>query len=237
MLRLSIFHKDNAIKVKNIDESIPITDARYVVVDTELTGLNEKRDSIVSIGALRMRGGRIDLGDTFYRLVNPETELTAKSVVIHEITPSEVMQKPNINTVLSEFIEFCGDDVIIGHCISIDLSFIDREMKRIFGHPLKNAVLDTFTIYEWLSRKAASHKAFSKPLRDYRLYEMARYFGVPVSGAHNAIMDAYITAQLFQRFIPILLEAGVRQIGHLLMAGNPSRGGDRFRLSSEAINF
>ena len=34
-----------------------------------------------------MNGGRIDLGDTFYRLVNPETSLTAESVIIHEITP------------------------------------------------------------------------------------------------------------------------------------------------------
>ena len=42
-----------------------------VVVDTELTGLDEKKDSIVSIGAVRMTGGRIELGDMFYRLVSP----------------------------------------------------------------------------------------------------------------------------------------------------------------------
>lgn len=221
----------------SIDKNMPITDVRYIVVDTELTGLDEKKDSIVSIGAIRMTGGRIDLSDTFYRLIKPETALTSKSIVIHGITPSDVIKEPDIDKVLLEFSDFCGTDVIVGHFISIDMSFINREMKRIFGHPLKNAALDTFTIYEWLNRKAASHKAFSKPLRDYRLYEIARYFGVPVSGAHNAIMDAYITAQLFQRFIPILLEAGVRQIGYLLRAGNPSRGGDRFRLSGEASNF
>ena len=39
--------------------------ARYVVIDTELTGLDEKKDSIVSIGAVRMEGGRIEMGDSF----------------------------------------------------------------------------------------------------------------------------------------------------------------------------
>ena len=70
-------------KQKRIDQKTPITEARYVVVDTELTGLDENRDSIVSIGAVRMTGGRIELGDSFYRLASPRTELSAASVVIH----------------------------------------------------------------------------------------------------------------------------------------------------------
>ena len=210
-----------------IDESIPVADMRYVVIDTELTGLDEKRDSIVSIGAIKMAGGKIELQDTFYRLVNPETALTAKSVIIHQITPSEVEKKPAIEQVLAEFLQFCGNDVVIGHCVSIDLSFIDRETKKTSSGTMQNPVLDTSAIYQWIQRRYSSEKALPGSFSDSGLYEIAQYFGIPVNGAHNALMDAFITAQVFQRFLPMLIKGGIERIGDLLILGNPSKGGDR----------
>ncbi len=221
----------------SIDEHTPITDVRYVVVDTELTGLDEKRDSIVSIGAVRMTGGKIDIGDTFYRLVSPRTELTAASVVIHEITPSDVVMSPVIGPVLEDFLEFCGADALVGHFISIDLAFLNREMRRLRNAAIRNRVVDTFSVYEWLRKREKSRDCFATPLAGYRLYDIARCFGVPVNGAHNAIMDAYATAQLFQRFLPLLAEAGAGNIGDLLKIGKPFEGGDRFGLTGEISNF
>jgi DNA polymerase-3 subunit epsilon len=219
------------------EKKVPIAEAAYIIADTELTGLNERKDSLVSIGAVKMTGGRLDLGATFYRLINPEKKLTAESVVIHNITPSEVMQKPAVDTVLAEFVEFCGDAIIVGHCVSIDLGFINREMKRIFGHPLQNGAVDTFALYGWLRDRMPSHKLFATPLKDFRLYEMARCFGVPVQGAHNALMDAFITAQLFQRFLPLLAGTGIRDVMGLLKAGYPFKGGDSYRVVGESHNF
>src|SRR3990172_7673810 len=207
-----------------VDEETSITDVRYVVVDTELTGLDEKKDSIVSIGAVRMVGGAIDIGNTFYRLVSPEKKLTAESVVIHEIMPSEVAEKPAIDTVLAEFLEFCGDAVLVGHFASIDLAFLDREMKRVFGRKVANPAVDTFSAYEWLRKRLRAHPCFSPPVRRYKLYDIVKCFGIPVNGAHNAVMDAFITAQLFQRMIPMLVEAGAQDIGDLLKIGVPFEG-------------
>ena len=82
-----------------------IDDAEFVVFDTELTGLDQKKDSIVSIGALKMKGGRIAVGNPFYRIVEPRTELTGKSIVIHGITPSETVGRPNMKALLPEFLE------------------------------------------------------------------------------------------------------------------------------------
>ncbi len=224
-------------KTAAIDEKTPISDARYVVVDTELTGLDEKRDSIVSIGAVRMIGGSIGLGDTFYRVVSPRTELSAASVVIHEITPSEVESKPVIDAVLGEFLEFCGEAVLVGHFISIDLSFLNRDMMRIRGTEIPNPALDTFSIYEWLRKrdKCPDYAATSHP--GFRLHEIVKCFDIAVNGAHNAVMDAFTTAQLFQRLIPLLAEAGVHDLGNLLRIGIPFKGGDNFKLTSVFSNF
>jgi DNA polymerase-3 subunit epsilon len=220
-----------------IDEATPITEARYVVVDTELTGLDEEKDSIVSIGAVSMTGGSIELGKTFYRLVNPRTELRAASVVIHEITPSEVEAKPGIESALAAFLEFCGDAVLVGHFISLDLSFLNREMRHIRRAKISNPALDTFSIYEWLRKRDKCPDYAAAPCPGFRLYEIVKCFDITVNGAHNALMDAYTTAQLLQRFLPLLAEAGVHDIGNLLRIGIPFKGGDNFKLTSVFSNF
>ena len=58
-----------------IDEKQSLKQVSYVFIDTELTGLNERTDSIISIGALKMTEGRIELGNTFYSLVKPNTQI------------------------------------------------------------------------------------------------------------------------------------------------------------------
>jgi DNA polymerase-3 subunit epsilon len=209
-----------------IDKEIPIDEARYVVIDTELTGLDEKRDSIVSMAAIRMVGGRIDFEDVFNMLVNPETALTAESVIIHGITPSEVIRKPRIEDVLAEFVQFCDNDILVGHCVSIDTEFINMEAKRIFGCSLSNHAIDTSAIYEWIRKRYSAERAFPCAFTDSGLFEIAKFFGIAINGAHNAVIDAFITAQLFQRFIPMLMQGGVKSIGDLLSVGNPSKGGD-----------
>ncbi len=223
--------------VPGIDPDTPVDDIRYVAIDTELTGLNEHRDSIVSIGAVRMKGGRIELGDTFYQLVSPRTELKADSVVIHEITPSDVAEQPAIDSVLDALLDFCGDDVLVGHFIGIDLSFLNRELVRTRHRTIGNAAIDTLSIYDWLRKRMKTDPCFSAALARYRLHDVIKCFNIPVNGAHNAIMDAYTTAQLFQRFLPLVKQAGIRDIGELLRIGIPFKGGDNFALTNEFGNF
>jgi DNA polymerase III epsilon subunit-like protein len=99
-------------------------------------------------------------------------------------------------------------------------------------------VVDTFSIYEWLRKRSRSRAGEdSRQQSSFRLYDIVKEFGIPVNGAHNALMDAFITAQLFQRFIPLLARTEVREIGELLRIGSPFKGGDRFRLTGEFGNF
>jgi DNA polymerase-3 subunit epsilon len=233
---LSLFGK-KAGTLAGLDAKTPLTKVRFTVLDSELTGLDEKKDSIVSIGAVHMVGGRIELGNSLYQLVSPKTALEANSVVIHEILPSDVEGKPGIDAALSALLDFCGSDVLVGHFINIDLAFLNREMKRHYHRTIANPVLDTFSIYEWLRQRNLSPECFVTPLSGYRLYDLSKCFGIPVNGMHNAVMDSYATAQLLQRFFPLLEGAGVNTIGDLLGIGKPFEGGDRFRLTGEFGNF
>jgi DNA polymerase III subunit epsilon len=213
-------------------------EARFLVIDTELTGLNGRKDSIVSIGAVRMKGGRIDLSDTFYRMINPETSLTAESVIIHEIMPSDVLMKPDIGAVLGEFLDYCGSDILIGFCVSIDMEFLNRETKRLFGALMRNQIIDIYPLFEWMLRKTGIQEREGTILpHHYQLYDMARYFDIEVNGTHNAMIDAFITAQIFQRLIPVLCRAGIRNADDLVRMTKNFKGGERNTISCNISNF
>jgi len=198
-------------------------EARYVVVDTELTGLDDRKDGIVSIGAVRMRGGKIEIGGAFHELVNPSAVLDARSVVIHGIMPSQVETKPPIDEVLVTFMDYAAGSVLVGHCVSIDLAFLNREARRVTGGSFRNPAVDTLSLYGWLRYRLPENPALAATLPDLSLFELARLFEIPVVGGHTALGDAYLTAQLFQRLLPLLVEAGVRDLKSLLRVGDPNR--------------
>lgn len=213
-----------------VDLNDSIERAVFTAIDTELTGLDFKNDSIISIGAMRMVGGRIDLGDVFYRLIRPRSRLTAESIVIHGITPSDLAEEPAIDEVLPEFIEFLGKDTVVGYLPSIDMSFINREAKMLYGFEVNNPVIDISTAYRWVKWRTGDDY-----LGNPNLYEIAAILNVPVKDAHNALSDAFIAAQVLQRLMPSLLKLGIKSVGELLNVSNPAKGGEKF-LSSSGIN-
>lgn len=200
-----------------------LADTPFVVLDTELTGLDERKDDIVSIGAVRMRGGRIELGGSFHELVNPKAVLDARSVVIHGITPSQVEARPPIDEVLTAFLAYVGDAVLVGHCLPVDLAFLNREARRVTGAPFRNRTVDTLSLSAWLRQRHADHPAFSGPPQGLGLFELARAFDIPVVEGHTALGDAYLTAQLLQRLLPLAAQAGVTHLASLLRVGDPAR--------------
>ena len=202
--------------IRQIDKNIGISEATYIVFDTELTGLNVKKDSIVSIGALKMQGGKIDLNDIYYRVVDPEAHLTGKSVVIHEITPSEASKCPKIDVLLPEFLEYCRNGIIVGHFVSIDMAFVNKELTKLFGFSLQNPAVDTQKIYKWIRMQEEQLCAFHGGLsEDIDLTSLANRYSIPANNAHNALNDAFVTAQLFQRFLNLLQKFNINTISSL----------------------
>jgi DNA polymerase III subunit epsilon len=205
-----------------VDLAAPIEAARYVVMDTELTGLDSKKDSIISVGAVVMQGGRIILGETFYEMVSPETAMRSESIVVHGITPSDVENKPAIGSMIEDFLKFCAGAVVVGHFLSLDLGVLNREMKRLDRGRFPQPAADTLRAHEWMqdqSRGARGQYDACEENKD--LFSLANKYQIPVSAAHNALMDAFITAQLFQRFLSSLPALGVRTVKDLLQISKP----------------
>jgi len=205
-----------------VDTSLPLALVPFAVIDTELTGLNSKRDSVVSVGAVTMIGTRIELGRCLHRLVSPRADFTRESVVVHGITPDDVAEKPPLEAVAAELLAFCGDRVLVGHFLSIDLGFLARESAAVRAAEWRRRAVDTMRIQAWVEQQRHRHDGrFVAPEGELNLVALAQRHGIRVGGAHNALADAFMTAQLLQRQLRELPDLGVRTLGDLLRVGKP----------------
>jgi DNA polymerase III epsilon subunit family exonuclease len=167
-----------------------------------------------------MTGSRIHAGDVFYRLVKPEGQLRPDNVVLHEITPDDLKSADDCNNVLSDFMEFITDSVLVGHFVHFDLRFINAALKKHFHEKLRNPAIDTHDLHLWLHQNSSEFK------RHYRggstkkdLFTIAEHYGVSVNVSHDALNDAFIAAQLFQRFMYFLEVSGIVVLRDLIDIG------------------
>ena len=198
----------------------PFRTGRFVAFDMEMSGLKPRRDFIVSIGAVMMTGSVIHAGRTFYRLVRPEGELKPDSVVIHGITPDELQNGDGLDTVLKDFLGFIKDAVLLGHFLHFDLRFLNAALKRLFGTKLRNPAIDTHDIHEWLMQNSSDFRRHYPGVSARKdLFYVAERYGVAPGRAHDALSDAFVAAQLFQRFAWFLESSGIETLEDLIDIG------------------
>ena len=204
----------------SIQKHTLISECPFVVFDTELSGLDAGKDFIVSIGALKMTGGTIHISSEFYRLIRPAGEMSKKSVEIHGIIPSELKDEDDLDAILPDFLDLITNSVLVGHFINIDLKFVNTALKKRGSKKLSNPALDTHTLHEWLFENGTEFRKHYPGMTDKTdLFSVARRYGITIDTAHNAMNDAFITAQLFQKFLYFLHAEGMHTLNDLLTIG------------------
>ena len=161
----------------------------YTVVDIETTGISPRSDSIIEIAALRIRNNKIV--DTFTSLINPGFDIPVFISELTGITNEMLSDAPIIDSVLPPFIDFLGDDVIVGHNVNFDVNFLYDESVYLLSKPLENDFIDTMRIARKLFPDAPHH----------RLQDISAMLFVDYSGAHRAEQDCHITYQCYLKLI------------------------------------
>src|ERR1700686_4857020 len=141
-------HKDDK---QALSKDTALDSVRYVVLDTELTSLDHRTNRLLSVGAIAMQGPSIQLGNQFYREVNPGVSIPAESVVIHKLRVEDLAGGERPGQVLVDLCTFIEGAVLVGHCVDIELKILRKEMGQS-GHTFSNPAIDTARVHHWILR-------------------------------------------------------------------------------------
>lgn len=164
---------------------------RFVVFDTETTGLNIASDKILSIGAICIVNNTIEVADSI-ELYLKQDDYSAESIEIHGILNDGDLVKISEQEALEQFIAFIENSVLVAHHAAFDIEMINAALKRRNLPKLKNKSIDTGILYKKLEGKKDNH---------YNLDVLCSEFNIPKHDRHTASGDAFMTAILFLKII------------------------------------
>ncbi len=195
--------------VNDVDDRIVVhgqqdhpLDGEFVAFDLETTGLSPREDTIIEIGAVRMKGGQ-ELA-RFQTFVDPGRSLERKIVDLTGITDDMLVGAPKIEEVLPQFLEFVGDSPLIAHNADFDTGFI-REAAKRQGLKFTSTSVDTLILSQNLLPQ----------LNKFKLNIVAEALDLPEFNHHRAADDAVTCGLVFWNLVPRLDEMGIRSLGQI----------------------
>jgi DNA polymerase-3 subunit epsilon len=174
--------------------------ARFVVLDVESSGLDPFRDRLISIGAIAVDGGRVDLAQSFEVVLRQDTASDHSNILIHGITGTEQRGGVAPAEALLRFLAFARKDPLVAYHAGFDKAMIGRALRNVLGVRLRQRWLDL----TYLAPAACPERAG----KGRSLDDWLGRFGITVYQRHNAVADTLATAQLF-----VAVQAGARRGG------------------------
>ncbi len=168
-----------------------IENTRFIVFDTETTGLETSTDRILSIGAIGIFNNIIEVSDSF-EVYLKQDEFKAETVEIHGILKGGNLLKIDENEAIKQFINYIGNAVLVAHHTVFDIEMINIALKRLNLPKLKNKNIDTGILYKKLEGVKETHIS---------LDTLCTKFNIPKHDRHTASGDAFITSLLFLKII------------------------------------
>ena len=207
--------------VNDVDDIVAVlgsydgpVDGEFVAFDLETTGLSNRTDRIIEIGAVRMRDGKEI--DRFQSFISPGRKLRPEITELTGITDKMLKGAPELADVLPKFFEFVGDAPVVAHNASFDTGFIQAACKEL-GVPYPLTSIDTLALSQVLMTNLKQHK----------LNLIADAIGLPEFHHHRAADDAVICGLIMQYFTGLMQQRGIEKISQINTLVSSVRGPHR----------
>lgn len=168
-------------------------DIDIVALDFETTGFDPNADHILSIGLVQVSSLAIRLGSARHQMVRSKRPIPEASVVIHGITDDAAAEGAPLEQLLPELLDTLAGNAVLVHHATIERSFLDVACRRLYSTPFNARFIDT----EYVARRSMQRRHQPIGRGNLRLFNLREHYHLPRYPAHNALSDAFATAELF----------------------------------------
>ncbi|MFM2214558.1 MAG: polymerase PolC-type [Bacteroidota bacterium] len=160
---------------------------RYVLLSAETTGLNPKKDVILSFGALGIVNNVIKIGDNF-EVVILQYKYLHDQGLSNEFLIDSNLTKLAEPQAMQALVDYIGNAILVGHRIHFDIEMINEALEKMGCGKLKNEALDIEIMHQ---------KLLDSTSKSYSLEQLVKHYGIPQNEKNSASEDAYTIALLF----------------------------------------
>ena len=164
----------------------------YVCLDCETTGLNPKKDEILSIGAVHIRDNKVLMRKTFNIFIKPSKDISSESIKIHHLRPVDLENAVEPKKAILELLDFIGSRPIVGYYIEFDIAIISKYTKQYIGVKLPNESIEVSSMFYKTKKKTSEYEFI-----DLKFDTIIKELNIPRLGKHDALNDAIMTSMIF----------------------------------------
>lgn len=193
---LHFFRQTSTAELQHFIDAMPTANRRacdcdFVVLDVETTGLNPKRDHIISLGAVRVSHQTIRPANTLAQVWQSPLSV-GDSALVHGITDEQLLDGAAPGDALTEFFQFAQGAQLVAHHATIEQQFLHKACLEYHGNGYRAPFVDTLALEKQLV--ARRHSVLKNDA--YQLTACLERHQLPAIKAHQAFEDAFGTAYL-----------------------------------------
>ena len=210
--------RDYMANKRRLPGSTPLAEVRFVVFDSETSGLDLSKNRLLSIAGVAMAGPEVQLDDAFEAMVVQTDVGGANAAVVHGLVSNDLADGLPEDEAAARFLAFAGDAVLVAHHAAFDIQMLRKAIASHRGAKVWNPTIDTAQLAERVEvgPMSSSRAAGTNQSAAYRLDNLVERYGIDLAERHTAAGDALATALLFQRLLKKAERRGIHTLGDLL---------------------
>lgn len=161
----------------------------YAVVDIETTGTSTTNDKIIQFACVLVQDRKII--NHFSSDINPLQTIPKNIEALTGISNEQVANAPYFEDIAPIITDLLNECVFVAHNVFFDFAFLNSELVRAGESELRSDCVDTVELSQILFPKSPG----------FRVADLADYFDLAHENPHQALSDAYVTAEIFIELI------------------------------------
>lgn len=197
----------------------PISSLRFVVLDTETTGLDPQKDKILSIGAVAVQDQNIWVADRFEAFMPQGDQVRIvgqqDAIAVHGILQKHANKDQVATEILINFLSYLRGSIFVAHHAAFDFGILQTAYQQHLKGSLLNKTLDTVHLARRLDDPQGQMPIGLQAAQQYSLDQLCARYNIPIEGRHTASGDALLTAILLVKLLSRLRARGIETWGEL----------------------